>query len=97
MRDESAVEISGFECVAKRNNRSKGELIAGGVAIYHNLLSVRTCRKLVTLDRRNRLTDNLVGDFCMVNVTIDQETKFILGAIYIHPNVPQESIEYFMF
>jgi hypothetical protein len=33
----------------------------------------------------------------MVNVTIDQETKFILGAVYIHPNVPQESIEYFMF
>jgi hypothetical protein len=38
----------------------------------------------------------LVGDFCMVNVTIDQETKFILGAVYIHP-VPQESIEHFMF
>jgi hypothetical protein len=35
----------------------------------------------------------LVFDFCIVNVTIDQETKFILGAIYIHPNVPQESIE----
>jgi hypothetical protein len=33
----------------------------------------------------------------MVNVTIDQETKVILGAVYIHPNVPQESIEYFMF
>jgi hypothetical protein len=33
----------------------------------------------------------------MVNVTIGQETKFILGAIYIHPNMPQESVEYFMF
>jgi hypothetical protein len=33
----------------------------------------------------------------MVNVTIDQKTKFILGAVYIHPNVPQESSEYFMF
>jgi hypothetical protein len=39
----------------------------------------------------------LVGDFCMVNVTIAQETKFILGAVYIHPNVPQESTEYCMF
>jgi hypothetical protein len=39
----------------------------------------------------------LVGDFYMVNVTIDQETKFILGAVYVHPNVPQESIECFMF
>jgi len=25
------------------------------------------------------------------------QTKFILGAVYIHPNVPQETIEYFMF
>jgi hypothetical protein len=25
------------------------------------------------------------------------QTKFILGAVYIHPNVPQEAIEYFMF
>jgi hypothetical protein len=32
-----------------------------------------------------------------INVTIDQETKFIPGAVYIHPNVPQESIEYFTF
>jgi hypothetical protein len=41
-------------------------------------------------------TSYLVGDFCMVNVTIDQETKFILGAVYTHPNVPQESIDCFM-
>jgi hypothetical protein len=61
------------------------------------LQSVSTCRQLVTLDRHIRLTDNLVGDFCMVNVTIDQGTKFILGAVYIHPNVLQESIECFMF
>jgi len=26
-----------------------------------------------------------------------KRTKFILGAVYIHPNVPQEAIEYFMF
>jgi hypothetical protein len=97
MKDESAVQISGFECAAKRNNRSQGEWTAGGVAIYRNLQSDSTCRQLVTLDRRICLTDNLVGDFCMVNVTIDQETKFILGAVYIHPNMPQESIEYFMF
>jgi hypothetical protein len=25
------------------------------------------------------------------------QTKFTLGAVYIHPNVPQEAIEYFMF
>jgi len=31
-----------------------------------------------------------------VNVTLNQETKFILGAVYIHPNVLQEAIEYFM-
>jgi hypothetical protein len=97
MRDESAIQISGFECVAKCNNRSLGERTAGSVAIYHNLQSVSTCRQLVTLDRRIRLTDNLVGEFCMVNVTTDQETKFILRAVYIHPNMPQESIKYFMF
>jgi hypothetical protein len=97
MRDESAVQISVFECVAKRNNRSQGKRTTGGVTIYRNLQSVSTCRQLVTLDRRIRLTDKLVGDFCMVNVTIDQVTKFILGAVYIHPNVPQESIDYFMF
>ena len=33
----------------------------------------------------------------MVNVTVNQETKFILGAVYSHPNVPQEAIEYFLF
>jgi len=32
-----------------------------------------------------------------VNVTLNQETKFILVAIYFHPNVLQEAIEYFMF
>ena len=26
-----------------------------------------------------------------------KQTKFILGGVYIHPNVPQEAIEYFMF
>jgi len=26
-----------------------------------------------------------------------KQTKFILGALYIHPNVPQEAIKYFMF
>jgi len=26
-----------------------------------------------------------------------KQKKFILGAVYIHPNVPQEAIEYFMF
>ena len=26
-----------------------------------------------------------------------KQTKCILGAVYIHPNVPQETIEYFMF
>jgi len=26
-----------------------------------------------------------------------KQMKFILGAVYIHPNVPQEAIEYFMF
>jgi len=26
-----------------------------------------------------------------------KQTKFILGSVYIHPNVPQEAIEYFMF
>jgi len=26
-----------------------------------------------------------------------KQTKFILGAVYIHPKVPQEAIEYFMF
>jgi hypothetical protein len=39
----------------------------------------------------------LFGDLCVVNVIIDHETKFILGAVYIHPNVPQDSIEYFRF
>jgi hypothetical protein len=99
MRDESAVQISGFECVAKRNNRSQRERTAGCVAIrvYCNLQSVSTRRELVTHDRRIRLTDNLVGDFCMANVILDQETKFILGSVYIHPHVPQESFEYFLF
>ena len=27
----------------------------------------------------------------MVNVTVNQETKFILGAVYSHLNVPQEA------
>ena len=27
----------------------------------------------------------------------EKQTKFILGAVYIHPIVPQEAIEYFMF
>jgi hypothetical protein len=27
---------------------------------------------------------------------IQKRTKFILGAVYIHSNVPQEAIEYFM-
>jgi hypothetical protein len=97
MRYESAVQISGFECVAKRNNRSQGERTADDVAIYRNLQSVSMCRQLVPLYRRIRLTDNLVGDFCMVNMTTDQESKFILGAVYIHPNAQQESIKYFMF
>jgi hypothetical protein len=26
-----------------------------------------------------------------------KQTKFILGAVCIHPNVPQEVVEYFMF
>jgi hypothetical protein len=26
-----------------------------------------------------------------------KQTKFVLGAFYIHPNVPQKAIEYFMF
>jgi hypothetical protein len=26
-----------------------------------------------------------------------KQTKFIIGAVYIHPNVPQEAIEYFIF
>jgi len=26
-----------------------------------------------------------------------KQTKFVLGAVYIHPNVPQEAVEYFMF
>ena len=26
----------------------------------------------------------------------EKQTKFILGAVYIHPNVPQKAIEYFM-
>jgi len=26
-----------------------------------------------------------------------KKTTFILGAVYIHPNVPQKAIEYFMF
>jgi hypothetical protein len=26
-----------------------------------------------------------------------KQTKFILGALYIYPKVPQEAIEYFMF
>jgi hypothetical protein len=29
--------------------------------------------------------------------TKKKQTKFILGAVYIHPNVPQEAVEYFMF
>jgi len=28
---------------------------------------------------------------------MSKQTKFVLGAVYIHPNVPQEAIEYFMF
>jgi len=27
----------------------------------------------------------------------EKQTKFILGDVYVHPNVPQEAIEYFMF
>jgi hypothetical protein len=53
-------------------------------------------RALDQLNRRIRLTDDLVGDFCMVNVTVNKETKFILGAVHIHPIVLQEAIEYFM-
>jgi hypothetical protein len=26
-----------------------------------------------------------------------KQTKFVLGAVYVHPNVPQEAFEYFMF
>jgi hypothetical protein len=26
-----------------------------------------------------------------------KQTKFVLGAVYIHPNVPQEATEYFIF
>jgi hypothetical protein len=37
------------------------------------------------------------SDFYMVNMTVNQETKFILETVYIHPNVPQEALEYFMF
>jgi hypothetical protein len=54
-------------------------------------------RALDQLNRRIRLTDDLVGDFRMLTVTVNQEKKFILGAVYIHSNVPQEAIEYFMF
>jgi hypothetical protein len=54
-------------------------------------------RALDQLYRRIRLTDDLVGDFCMVNVTVNQETKFILRFVYIHSNVLQEAVGYFMF
>ena len=34
---------------------------------------------------------------CMWRKYKQKQTKFILGAVYIHPKVPQEAIEYFMF
>ena len=31
------------------------------------------------------------------NKQTNKTKKFVLGAVYIHPNVPQEAIDYFMF
>jgi hypothetical protein len=35
-----------------------------------------------------------VDDFYIVNMTVEVETKFIIGTLYIQPNLPQ-SINYF--
>jgi hypothetical protein len=61
------------------------ERTAGGVAMYRNLQSVSTYRQLVTLNRRIRLTDNLVGDFWMVSVDYRPRNKIHTGS-RLHPS-----------
>jgi hypothetical protein len=44
-----------------------------------------------------RIEDDYVGDMCLVDVMVRGESLFILGSVYIHPNVSQTSIEVFLF
>nr|XP_024218161.1 uncharacterized protein LOC112211183 [Halyomorpha halys] len=91
MRDTSEpLEIKDYECIARKNNNSDSDSnAAGGVAIYRNISSLSTANGLgFNLSNKFYMTKN-TGDVCLAEITYfnkDVSLKFVLGAVYVHPN-----------
>jgi hypothetical protein len=67
----------------------------GGATIYRNLYSFTDCQRIVTtgVSRKFKSRRTISWDICLADVTINGVSKFVLGAVYIHPNASSSAIE----
>jgi hypothetical protein len=87
MDGDHLVPIEGYE-LAHYEKRDPGGT-AGGCAIYRSVDSLSTCEPIPKIPEIERLyrVQSGVGDICLVAVNLHGRRLFVLGSIYIHPNV----------
>lgn len=108
MNETPTVSLNGYELVSSSNNSSAigGNVsssatirrTAGGVAIYRGNTSRFDCHPIHrdVIDGR-LLREERVGDICLGRISLNDQSKFDIAAIYIHPAVSKTNIKRFLF
>lgn len=108
MNTNSPVVIDGFELVTSSNNSLaqsssycqevvEPRRIAGGVAIYRKLSSSVRCNRIdMHTHGEWQIDDSGTGDASIVVVCIENEQRFLLATVYIHPGKSKAEIENFL-
>ncbi|GBM02018.1 hypothetical protein AVEN_269607-1 [Araneus ventricosus] len=103
MYEDGSIAVEGFELKAFINSTLKSraedrQRRASGFAIYRNLKRIADCRPIeFIINDRTRLEMATAGDICMVDVTLNEQPRFILASVYIHPSVNPADLKLFLF
>ncbi|GBL90353.1 hypothetical protein AVEN_178802-1 [Araneus ventricosus] len=103
MYEDKPIAVEVFELKAFINNTLKSltedrQHRASGVAISRNLKSIAACRPIeFTINDRTGLEMATAGDICMVDVTLNGQSRFILASVYIHPSVNSADLKLLLF
>ena len=97
MDSDSLVPLNNYELVHHKK-REPGRT-AGGVAIYRHIDCLTDAVAIPDVPNIEKLVhvESGVGDVCLVSVNRGDRPVFVLGSVYVHPNVAFSEVKFLFF
>ena len=94
MNSNDLVSINNYDLVYHKKREPRRT--AGGVAIYRHIDCQTNAVAIPDVPNIEKLVrvEMGVGDICLVSVNRGDRPMFVLGSVYVHPNVPFSKFKY---